>query len=120
MNTRQAESNGNLSSQTLQSNWRLALYASAVLSVTVLGGNIALFMVRPPRHWPVLESAEALEMASLIPIALLLQRLNRESPFSLPLTIAGILGLVAGVAISVGFVTELTAFGQGFESPWVS
>lgn len=77
-------------------------------------GNFALGTVRPARHWPVLESVEALSSASLVPIALLLQRLNRASPLGLPLTVVGVLGMVASTAVSIGFVTELTAYGKGF------
>ena len=62
----------------------------------------------------MLESVEALAVTSLIPIALLLHKLNRESPISLSLTIAGILAIVGGAAITIGFVTELAAFGEGF------
>ena len=111
---REAEAHGLLPKETLPSNWRLALYASAVLSVASTGGNIPLFIVRPARHWPALESVETLYVASLIPIALLLHRLNRESAFSAPLTIVGVLGMIGAAAISVGFVTELAAFGKGF------
>lgn len=103
--------------------WRLALYASVVLSVIQLAGNMALFTVRPPRHWPVLESVETLYVASLIPIALLLHRLNRASPFGAPLTIVGILAIIASAAISVGFVSGMAAFGRGFiggPAYWVS
>jgi hypothetical protein len=100
--------------EALASGGRLALYASAVLWVADIGGNIPLFIVRPARHWPALESVETLYLVSLIPIALLLHRLNRQSPLNAPLTIVGILGIVGAAAISIGFVTELAAFGSGF------
>jgi hypothetical protein len=37
-------------------------------------GNVALFALRPAEHWPVLETIEGLQTASLIPIARLLHR----------------------------------------------
>jgi hypothetical protein len=45
---------------------------------------------------------------------LLLYRVNHQSPLNAPLTIVGIMGIVGAAAISIGFVTELAAFGRGF------
>ena len=82
--------------------------------VAVISGNIVLYIMRPARHWPVLVSVETLQVASLIPIALLLHRLNRKSRLSLPVTMVGVLAMLAGAAIDIGFATELAAYGNGF------
>jgi len=93
--------------------WRAAIYVSLVLWVAMAVGNVALFMVRPARHWPVLEAVEAFQVASLIPIALLLHRQNRRSSASRVLTLGGILAMTTAVLIDLGFVTERVAFGVG-------
>jgi hypothetical protein len=93
--------------------WRIAILASVVLWLATLVGNIALFAVHPARHWLVLETVETLQGASLIPVALVLHRLNRGAPLSRLITTIGIGAMVAGAAIDLGFVTELITFGKG-------
>jgi hypothetical protein len=92
---------------------RISIAASVVLWLAMAAGNIALFAVHPARHWPVLETVETLQVASLIPVALLLHQLNQRTTLSRLITTIGIGALVAGVAIDLGFVTELLTFGQG-------
>jgi hypothetical protein len=93
--------------------WRTALVASVVLWLAMIAGNVALYAVHPARHWPMLESVETLQVASLIPVALILHQLNRRITLSRLITTIGIGAMVAGVAIDLGFVTERLAFGQG-------
>jgi hypothetical protein len=93
--------------------WSVAIAASVVLWVAMVAGNIALFAVHPARHWPMLESVETLQVASLIPIALLLHQLNRGSSLNFVITTIGILAMVSLVAIDIGFVTELVTYGKG-------
>src|SRR5260221_11401711 len=93
--------------------WRLALVASVVLWLAMIAGNVALYAVHPARHWPVLESVETLQVASLIPVALILHQLNRRTMLSRLITTISIGAMVAGVAIDLGFVTERLTFGQG-------
>ena len=95
------------------STWRWAIYASVVLWIAMAVGNVALFSARPPGHWPLLESVETLQIASLIPIALLLDRVNGGSPASRLVTAAGIVATLVAVAIDIGFVTGLVTFGDG-------
>lgn len=76
-------------------------------------GNVALYAVWPTGHWPLLESVETLQMASLIPIALLLDRVNGGSPASRLVTAIGITAMSVAIAIDVTFVTGLVAFGIG-------
>jgi hypothetical protein len=105
--------------------WRGAIAASVVLWVATLAGNFALFAVHPARHWPVLESVETLQVASLIPVALLLHRLNGGSSLSRLFTTIGMGALLALTAIDVGFVTERVTYskgplgGPGFYVAWV-
>jgi hypothetical protein len=93
--------------------WRLAIYASIVLWVAMAVGNVALYAVRPTGHWPLLEGVETLQMASLVPIALLLDRVNGGSPASHLVTAIGIAAMLVAIAIDVGFLTGLVAFGVG-------
>jgi hypothetical protein len=93
--------------------WRVAIIASIVLWLAMFAGNIALYGVHPAGHWPVLEGVETLQAASLIPIALILHRLNRGASLSLIITILGIGAMVAIGAIGVEFATELVAFSKG-------
>lgn len=93
--------------------WQLAIFASVVLWVATLAGNAALFAVRPATHWPVLETLETLQVASLIPIAIVLHRLNQRSSLSLAITTIGVVAMLVGVAIDIGFVTELWTYGKG-------
>jgi hypothetical protein len=93
--------------------WRLWVVASVVLSLAMVAGNVALFAVRPARHWPLLETVETLQVASLIPVALLLHQLNQRATLSRLITAIGIGAMVAAMAIDVGFVTELVAFSKG-------
>ncbi len=93
--------------------WRAGIYASLVLWLAMAAGNGALFAIRPARHWPVLEAVEACQVASLVPVALLLDRVNHRSPASRMVTIMGIVAMSVAVAIDIGFVTELLAFGVG-------
>ena len=93
--------------------WRLAIYASIGLWLVMAVGNVALYAVRPPNHWPLLESAEALQIASLVPIALLLHRVNRRSPASRAVTAVGIIAMAGTMAIDLGFVTGVATFGVG-------
>ena len=100
--------------------WRVGIAASVVLWLAMAAGNIALFAVHPARHWPVLETVETLQTATLIPVALVLHRLNQRTTLSRIITTLGISALVAGVAIDVGFVTELVAFSKGPNRwPWL-
>ena len=93
--------------------WRMALVASVVFWLAMIAGNVALYAVHPARHWPVLESVETLQVASLIPVALLLHQLNRRTTLSRLITTISLGAMVAGVAIDLGFVTERLTFGQG-------
>jgi hypothetical protein len=61
----------------------------------------------------VLEAVETLQTATLIPVALVLHRLNQRTTLSRIITAIGISALVALVAIDIGFVTELVAFSKG-------
>ena len=50
--------------------WTVSIAASIVLWVATIAGNVALFAVHPAaRHWPMLETVEALQVASLVPVA---------------------------------------------------
>jgi len=40
--------------------------------------------------------------------------LNRKSRLSFPVTMVGVLAMLAGAAIDIGFATELAAYGNGF------
>jgi hypothetical protein len=71
--------------------WLWAIYVSVLLWLAAAAGNIALFTLRPAEHWPMLETVEALQSASLIPIALVLHRINHRSRQSAVITVAGIL-----------------------------
>src|SRR5574340_367689 len=93
--------------------WRMALYTSVLLWVAMAAGNVALYAVRPTGHWPLLESVEALQVASLIPIALLLERVSGGSAAGRLVTAIGIAALLVALAIDAGFVTGLVAFGIG-------
>src|SRR5215831_304326 len=93
--------------------WQFVFYVGAVVWLGQISGNAAMGAAHPSRHWPLLESADALGVVLMLPAALLLRRLTRESAFSLPLAVTGILGMVASTAITVGFETELAAFGAG-------
>lgn len=93
--------------------WRGAIAASVVLWLAMAAGNIALFAVHPAKHWPVLESVETVQVASFIPVALVLHQLNRRVMLSRIITTIGISAMVAAVAIDIGFVTELVAFSKG-------
>lgn len=96
----------------LQRSWRVWIAASVVLWLAMAAGNIALFAVHPAKHWPVLETVETLQAASLIPVALVLHRLNQRAMLSRIITAIGIGAMAAAVAIDIGFVTELLAFGK--------
>ena len=91
--------------------WQMAVYASVVLWAAMAAGNVALYAARPPGHWPVLESVETLQMASLIPVALLLDRVNGRSPASRLVTAVGIAAMLVVVAIDIGFVIGIITFG---------
>src|SRR5215217_2865496 len=93
--------------------WLWAIYVSVLLWLAVAVGNIALFTLRPAEHWPALETIEGLQTASLIPIALLLHRINRRSRQSAVITVAGILGMLLGAVLSFAFASELLTFGTG-------
>ena len=98
---------------TLPQRWRIAIAMSVALWLAMAAGNIALFTVHPARHWPVLETVEALQVASLIPVALALHQLNERGTLSRLITAIGVGAMVAAVAIDIGFVTELVAFSKG-------
>jgi len=93
--------------------WLWAIYVSVLLWLAVAAGNIALFTLRPAEHWPVLETVEGLQSASLIPIALVLHRINQRSRPSAVITVAGILAMLLDVVISFAFASELLTFGTG-------
>lgn len=93
--------------------WRMWIAVSVVLWPAMATGNCVLFAVHPARHWPVLETVETLQVASLIPVALLLHRLNQRTTLSRLITTIGIGAMVAAMAIDFGFVTELVAFSKG-------
>lgn len=101
------------SAHTQASRWLRAIYVSLALWLAMAVGNSALFAVRPANHWPVLEAIEAWQVASLIPVALLLHRVNRRSRASRVVTLVGIAAMIVAVAIDVGFVTGMIAFGVG-------
>jgi hypothetical protein len=93
--------------------WLSAIYASVALWFAVAIGNVALFTLQPPDHWPVLETIEALQSASMIPIALILHRINYSSRLSAVITVIGLVGMVLGVVIDIAFVSELLSYGKG-------
>jgi hypothetical protein len=93
--------------------WLWAIYVSVLLWLAVAVGNIALFTLRPAEHWPVLETIEGLQTASLIPIALLLHRINRRSRQSAVVTVAGTLAMLLGAVLSFAFASDLLTFGTG-------
>jgi len=93
--------------------WLWAIYVSVLLWLAVAIGNIALFALRPAEHWPVLETIEGLQTASLIPIALLLHRINRRSRQSAVVTVAGTLAMLLGAVLSFAFASELLTFRTG-------
>jgi hypothetical protein len=93
--------------------WAVGDLRERVLRLAVAVGNIALFTLRPAEHWPVLETIEGLQTASLIPIPLLLHRINRRSRQSAVITVAGVLALLLGVVLSFAFTSELLTFGKG-------
>jgi hypothetical protein len=95
------------------SGWGVAVYVSVALWLAIVTGNAALYAVHPARHWPLLETVEALQAASFIPVALLMHRLNRESGFSLPITAVGVLAMLVGAAIDMAYATEVLSFGEG-------
>jgi len=77
--------------------WLWAIYVSVLLWLAWVVGNIALFALRPAEHWPVLETIEGLQTASLIPIALLLHRINRRSRKSAVVTVVGTLAMFGAI-----------------------
>jgi hypothetical protein len=93
--------------------WRLSVYASVGLWLATIAGNVALFAVRPRSHWPMLETVEALQVASLIPVALLVHTFINRSTLSRPLTTLGVLSMMVGVGIDVAFATGAASFGDG-------
>jgi len=93
--------------------WLWAIYVSVLLWLAVAVGNIALFTLRPTEHWPVLETIEGLQTASLIPIALMLHRINRRSRRSAVVTVAGTVAMLLGAVLSFAFASELLTFGAG-------
>lgn len=93
--------------------WAVSAYLSGLLSLATLAGNAALFAVHPATHWPALESLEALETASMIPVSLALHVLNRSSRLSAVITGVGIVGMLLGLAIDAAFASGLLAFGNG-------
>jgi hypothetical protein len=93
--------------------WKLAVYASVVLWLATIAGNVALFAVHPGSHWPMLETAEALQVASLIPVALLVHTFIKRSRLSRPLTALGVLSILAGAGIDIAFATGAASFGDG-------
>jgi hypothetical protein len=93
--------------------WRAAILVSVLLWLAVLAGNIVLYVVRPAGHWPALETIEAVQSASLIPVAIFLHRRNRGSWWSGPVTTLGVGAMLAGTAVAIGFATGAVAFGEG-------
>jgi hypothetical protein len=61
----------------------------------------------------LLESVETLQVVSLIPVALVLHRLNHRSVLSLFITVIGVAGMLAGIVIDIGFATGLVSFAEG-------
>ena len=96
-----------------QTPWLAALYASVLVWLAVMAGNIALFAIHPAKHWPILESIEALQGVSTVPVALILHRINRRSGLSVGITLIGLFAMVLGSIISVGFASELLTYGKG-------
>jgi hypothetical protein len=93
--------------------WAVFAYLSGLVSFTTLTGNVALFAVRPPTHWPALESLETLELAAMIPVALALHKLNHSSTLSVFITGVGVVGMLLGLAVSAAFASSLLTFGVG-------
>jgi hypothetical protein len=93
--------------------WRVAIYVSVVLWAATVAGNVALYAVHPAMHWPLLESVETVQVASLVPVALLLHGLNHRSVLCLFITVLGVAGMLAGIVIDIGFATGLVSFGEG-------
>src|SRR5260370_42531567 len=90
--------------------WRIAIYVSVGLWVATVAGNVALYAMHQATHWPLLESVETLQVASLVPVALLLHRLNYRSVLCLFITVMGVGGMLAGGPIDLGFSTRLVSF----------
>jgi hypothetical protein len=61
----------------------------------------------------VLESLEAVELGSMLPVALALHQLNRSSTLSVFVTGLGVVGMLLGLAVSAAFAGSLLAFGVG-------
>jgi hypothetical protein len=93
--------------------WRVAIYVSIGLWFAMVAGNVALYAVRPTGHWPALETIEALQAASLVPVALLLYRLYGPTAAMLVITALGLVAITAGILISLGFAAGLVTFGIG-------
>jgi len=92
--------------------WVAAAWVSGLVALASKVGNLALFALHPARHWPLLESIEALELVSMILPALLLFRLAGRSRVTGPLTAAGITGMGVNAAISVAWAAEWLTFGK--------
>lgn len=89
------------------------VYVSVTLWLAVMVGNAALYTVRPAGHWPALETIEALEAASFIPVALILYRISRHSRASLVVAVVGVCALSVNVLLDVAFASGLLAWGRG-------
>ena|SRR2546421_5589427 len=93
--------------------WVPAIYLSLLVWLATIAGNLVLFAQHPARHWPLLETVEGLQLASLIPVAFILHRINKRSPRSAVVTIVGVLAMLLGVVVDAGFVSELLTYGKG-------
>lgn len=93
--------------------WRVAIYVSVAFWFAMVAGNVALYAVRPPGHWPALEAIEALQMASLVPVVLLLNRLYGPTPAMKVITAIGLIAITLGFLLSVEFAAGVVTFGVG-------
>ena len=91
----------------------MAIYTSVVLWLATIAGNVVLFSVRPAHHWALLETLETLQVASLVPIALLFYKLNRRSTTNVLISAIGLGAMLTGTLIDLGFVTGAVTYGQG-------
>jgi len=96
-----------------EARWIVAVHISIGLWIAMVVGNVALYSVRPAGHWPALECVEALQVASLLPVALLLDRLHPLTPAMRFVIVIGLIAIAVGFFIDLGFAVGLLRFGEG-------
>ena len=92
--------------------WVAAASVSGTVAFAAKAGNVAMFVLHPARHWPLLESIEALDAAATIPVAVLLLLVARPSRLIGSLTAAAIAGMVVITALSIAWAAEWLTFGK--------